>query len=71
MHRVTNLRPIIFKSTHQNASFNTLMTDVLGDVIQTGFLRLWRGLETEKGGNAQSDELKTDHFEIYASKCVI
>ena len=47
------------------------MTDVLGDVIQTGFLSLWRGLETEKGGNAQSDELKTDHFEIYASKYII
>ena len=62
MRRVTNLRPIILKSTHQNVSFNTLMTDVLGDVIQTGFLSLWRGLETEKGGNAQSDERKTDHF---------
>ena len=27
---------------------------------------LWRGLGTEKGGNAQSEEVKTELFEIYA-----
>ena len=50
MHREGNIRPSLFQSTHQDASFEVLMTDVLGDVIQTRFLSLWRGLETEKGG---------------------
>ena len=42
MHREGNLRPSHFQSTHQDASFEVLMTDVLGDVIQTGFMA-WFG----------------------------